>query len=168
MITGTGLVQAAVAASYAIAEYKPDAVVSTGSAGSFGRFSVGDIASFSKVISPDNDLTRFHLPKGAMLSDNHQTIVTLPLVSENDYILSSSSAFESGDNRKIGDIAPDAADMEAFGVAYAAYKMHIPCLAVKMITDIIGEDLRLPDYSFRLRKMREELPSAIEKALSVL
>ena len=168
IVTGTGPVQAAVAASYAIAEYKPDVVISAGSAGSFGRFGIGDIISFSSVISPDNDLTRFHLPKGAVLRPDRSTAAALSLRGTSGYILSSSAAFESGANRKIGDVMPDAADMEAYGVAMACSFSSIPCFAIKMITDIIGENLRIGDYSSRLRAMRSALPEIIEKELTLL
>ena len=168
VITGTGLVQAAAAASYAIAEHKPDVIVSAGSAGSFGRFQIGDIVSFGSVICPDNDLTRFGLAKGTALRADGKKLSILPLSGNTDYILSSSSSFESGQNRLIGNIRPDASDMEAYGAAYAAFLKGIPCFAIKMITDIIGEDLRLPDYTSRLCEMRDRLPGVIEENLALL
>ena len=58
--------------------------------------------------------------------------------------------------------------MEAYGVAYSAYLASIPCLAVKAITDIVGEKPMLGDYRKRLKEIRGALPEKVLEAVSSL
>ena len=155
---------AAAAAASAIAMHSPDAVVSVGSAGSFGGLAVGDCVSFGSVVMPDQDLTAFHLGRGRTLLPSRATVGELRLDRSSDLILSTSSSFASGPPV----IPAHAADMEAYGVAYSAYLASIPCLAVKAITDIVGEKPALGDYRKKLKEIRGALPEKVLEAVSSL
>ena len=165
-VCGVGPVLAAASAAAAIAANHPDAVFSVGSAGSYGTLRVGDAVSFGSVVSPDNDLTAFHMKRGGTLLPSGATLSSVTLDGNSAYILSSSGTFASLSHSPFGsDIVPDAADMEAYGVAAASLLAAVPCRAVKIITDIIGDGMKLSEYGFRLRELRERLP---EKVLEVL
>ena len=58
--------------------------------------------------------------------------------------------------------------MEAYGVAAAAFLSGFPCLAVKVITDMIGEKPELKGYSGILRNLRAKLPEKVLEAVSAL
>ena len=163
-VTGVGAIQAAAAAAKAIAELRPDVIISIGSAGSFGKLELGKSYSFGSVVSGDQDLTAYRLPKGATLGPGRETVSALSLDKASPYVLISSCRFAGGPSA----IEADAADMEAYGVAMAARQYGIPCYAVKVMTDIIGERVSIPDYSKRLREWRAGLHLKVEELLQGL
>ncbi len=162
-VSGIGPVLSAAITASSIHEYKPDIVISVGSAGSAGRLKLGECVSFGRVISPDPDLTAFHLGRGSTILPTRATINGFVLDRNSEYILSSSSAFAT-----VPFSSSDASDMEAYGVAAAAYLQNIPCFAVKVITDIIGKRISMGDYGFNLRKLRDALLPEVERVISSL
>ena len=162
IVCGTGPVLAAAVTAAALAEARPDVVFSVGSAGSLGSLKVGDCVSFGSVVCPDQDLTPFHLARGAALLPSHAVMGSLRLDRASELVLSSSGAFAASRNVPI---AADAADMEAYGVAAAAYLAGVPCFAVKVITDVAGERISLPEYGFTLRSLRSLLFPKAEEVL---
>ena len=160
IVSGVGPILAAAAAAYAIAEYKPDVVFSVGSAGSMGKLKIGDVASFAKVITPDSDLSAFHLSPGSTLLPSRASLSAIALDGSSSLVLSSSGRFASERSS-----LSDAADMEAYGVALSAYLRKIPCYAVKLITDIVGEKITLGDYGYNLRTMREAMAAKVDGIL---
>ena len=162
IVSGVGPFLAAASAAAAIAEHHPDAVFSVGSAGSYGSLSVGECVSFGSVATPDQDLSAFHLRKGSTLLPSRATIGSIDLDRSSSLRLLTSGTFASA---PCEDMEADAADMEAYGVALSAFIAHIPCFAVKIITDIVGDGTRLSEYGFRLRDLRERMPAVVEEAL---
>ena len=164
LVTGVGPVLAAAQVSKAISEHRPDVVVSVGSAGSLGKLGLGEIVSFGSVVSSDQDLTFYHLPLGATLGPGRETIASLALDRSSRYVLVTSARFAD----KRPDIPGDASDMEAYGVAMAARIHNVPCYAVKVITDIVGERVSLSDYSRRLREWRSGLSLKVDELIGSL
>ncbi len=163
--SGVGPVLAAASAAYAIAEHLPDVVFSVGSAGSAGKLSIGECVSFARVVSPDFDLSSYGLEVGSTLMGNRKILSSIELDRNSSYVLSSSGSFNTGISLPFH---YDAADMEAYGVAFAASMRHIPCFAVKVITDVIGEHVDLGEYGYTLRSLRSLLPLKVEEILSSL
>ena len=161
-VSGVGPILAAAATASAILEHKPDAVFSVGSAGSYGSLSVGDCVSFGSVVTPDQDLSLFHMKRGCTLLPSGAQIGEIRLDMSSSLVLATSGTFASSPSLIAG---ADAADMEAYGVALSAFIAHIPCFAVKIITDIAGDGMRLSEYGFRLRDLRERMPAVVEEAL---
>ena len=157
VVTGVGPVLAAASVAAAIERFHPDIIVSTGTAGSFGTLSSGDVVSFGSVIFPDADLTAYGLKRGETLLASHRILSSIPLDSASSLVLATSSSFASSVIE-----GADAADMEAYGVAVAAYNAGIPCLAVKGITDRVGERMEMKEY-FSVRK---QLLPLLEKKVS--
>lgn len=154
---GTGLVLSAVNAAIAIKELDPDMVVNVGTAGTFsGRFEIGSVHSFSSVINHDQDLSAYHLKRGATIDDHCRTVAEIDLAGPEKYRLLSSSAFCSTDC----DFA-DAADMEAYSVAYAGLRLKKECAVFKLITDNVGQRVLLADYKRFLREGRELMLSNV-------
>lgn len=167
IVSGVGPVFAAAATASAIAEYRPDAVVSAGSAGSLGDLRIGDCISFGSVVYADMDLSAYHLRIGTSLTPDRRTFSSIKLASPSDHILATSASFASSRERYLP-FGASAADMEAYGVAYSAYAESIPCLAVKAITDIVGERTPLSDYRKTLKEIRSKLPEVVLEGVSAL
>ena len=161
VVTGVGPVLAAAAVAAAAAVHHPDVIVSTGTAGSMGSLAVGDIVSFGSVISLDSDLTAYGLKRGETLLANHRRVSSFSLDPHSSLILSSSSSFAT----VRGDHA-DSADMEAYGVAAAAFLSGFPCLAVKAITDIVGEKPEMREYLALRKRLVGSLAQKVDEIIS--
>ena len=155
--SGVGPVLSSAFTAFAIAEHHPDIVFSVGSAGSAGKLRIGDCISFSRVITPDSDIT---------LTSDRKKLGAIPLDGNSEYILSSSGTFAAKPGE--GNLFFDAADMEAYGVALSSSLKGIPCYAVKIITDLIGNHVNLGSYGYTLRQLRILLPEKVEEVLSAL
>ncbi len=164
VVCGVGPILAAASAASAIAQYRPDAVFSVGSAGSLGVLRIGDCVSFGSVITPDHDLTAFRMKRGSTLLPSRATLHGITLDRSSSYVLSSSGTFASS----CPPLEADAADMEAYGIAVAAMTASIPCFAVKVITDVVGEKVSLPEYGYTLRSLRALLPERVAGILERL
>lgn len=164
--SGVGPVLSSAFTAFAIAEHHPDIVFSVGSAGSAGKLRIGDCISFSRVITPDSDISAYGLEKGYTLTSDRKKLGAIPLDGNSDYILSSSGTFAAKPGE--GNLFFDAADMEAYGVALSSSLKGIPCYAVKIITDLIGNHVNLGTYGYTLRQLRILLPEKVEEVLSAL
>ncbi len=164
LVTGVGLTLAACSATRAIIEEKPDIVLSVGTAGSMNpRFSIGDVVSFEKVLNKDQDLTRFRLPPFCTIRKDGSTLSEVRLLGPGCHTLLSSSSFASEKSAYA-----DAADMEAYSVCYAASAFSIQAASFKLITDIVGEDVRIADYKRVLREGREKLEAEVSRFIQSL
>lgn len=166
-VSGIGPVFAAAAAADSIIRYRPDVVVSAGSAGSLGKLDIGDCVSFGSVVYADIDLSAYHLRIGTSLTPDRRTFSSIRLASSSEHILATSAAFASSRER-YSSFNASAADMEAYGVAYSAYLESIPCLAVKAITDIVGEKPEIGEYRKKLKEVRAKLPEMVQEEVAAL
>ncbi len=166
-VCGVGPIMASLHTAVAIEKYRPDAVVSVGSAGSLGRFHRGDVVSFSTVVTPDQDLTSMHVALGSTIGPDRATIGEVyTLDRTSGYILYSSGKFSSEVLPSHTLLRADAADMEAYGVGLAARYLGVSFYAVKLITDIVGEKTKVGDVAFSYREGRERLSSFLSSILS--
>ena len=167
VVSGVGPVFAAASTASAIGQYKPDIVVSAGSAGSTGMLEIGECVSFGFSVFADMDLTAYHLRRGTSLTPERCTISSINLDGSSSLVLATSASFAS-DPEKYREFNAAAVDMEGYGVAYASLLAGLPCLAVKVITDMIGEKPELKGYSGTLRNLRAKLPEKVLEAVSAL
>ena len=167
VVSGVGPIMAATVAALAIAKEKPDIVVSIGSAGAISEeLEVGRAYSFSRIVTPDQNLTSFHVALGSTLDSNRTTfgeIRTKDLQSR--FILGSSGSFSKDLQPWHKILSADASDMESYGVGLAAFKTGVPFYAVKLITDRVGDLSTIGKIQFNLRKGRERLISLVSSIL---
>ena len=161
-ISGVGPIMAAAASSLAIKETGAEIVISVGSAGSTGRLKKGEVISFSSVFSLDQDLSSFHLPLGATLGRDRNTVGELRSRDfSSPFSLLTSASFAHTLTDRMTSFRCDAVDMEAYGVGIAASIHSIPFYAVKLVTDIVGDHSSVGDISFSLREGRKRLLEAL-------
>ena len=135
--TGVGKVQAALAAYDAILEEKPDLVVNIGSAGTLNH-NVGDILLCARFI--DRDLEKVGIPGIVYELDFFYEL------SKTGFLMGCSinNTVSTGDSfvtdRAGAGPGADVVDMEAFGMAQACKKCHLPFISIKYVTDIIGQN----------------------------
>lgn len=162
---GVGLCMAAVNSTIAILEEKPDLVINIGSSGAGAGHEIGEVLEIGEVSTFDQDLSLYRLSPGATLDERRSTISSLRLRSTSSYRALSSSRFACQlDSSGRFDVY----DMELYSVALAGAKTGVPVSSFKLVTDIVGESVRISDYSERLRRMRSLLLEKVEAYLDAL
>ncbi len=157
-VCGVGPVNAAAYTAINALKYKSEIVVSVGSCGSLGIIGRGDVVSFSTVVTPDQDLSAVHLSLGTTIGPDRATFKELyTLDKTSPYILYSSGTFSSAVLPSHTALKADCADMEAYGVAVACRALNIGFYAVKIVTDIVGEKVKIGDVNAFYREGRARL-----------
>lgn len=139
--TGMGKVNAAMKTMRAICEYHPDMVINYGSAGTLNH-NIGDIIVCNRFI--DRDLQKVTL-NGVVSeivfgTDAARDVLTEQRLTERAKVLwgtcnTGDSFITSG-----ADIEGDVIDMEAYAVAEVCREMGLPFVAVKYVTDVVGQN----------------------------
>lgn len=164
LVSGVGPIMAAARTSGEIIKTKADVVISVGTCGSLGRIKKGEVVSFSKVVTPDQDLSSMHLSLGATIDWNRSTIKELTTADRlSGLTLLSSGTFTSSYRDVFSSFSPDCVDMEAYGVGVAALSLGIPFYAIKLASDIVGDHSTVGDISFSMREGRESLFEALRE-----
>lgn len=157
---GVGLVNSAAATAVAIAEYRPDVVISLGSAGGLGTdVRVGDIIVGRSYRYADADTTIFGyeygqvpgLPVSFPGDERLLALVTADTTDARVHVgeIVSGNSFVAGDvTPVVRERFPDAlaADMESTAIAQVAWKQGLPFVCVRSISDLCaptaGEDFK--------------------------
>ena len=139
--TGMGKVNAAMKTMRAICEYHPDMVINYGSAGTLNH-NVGDIIVCNRFI--DRDLQKVTV-NGVVSeivfgTDAARDVLTEQRLTERAKVLwgtcnTGDSFITSG-----ADIEGDVIDMESYAMADVCREMGIPFVAVKYVTDVVGQN----------------------------
>ena len=135
--TGVGKVSAALHTYDKALSLKPDLVLAVGTAGTL-HHRVGDILACSRFLDRD-------LEKIAYLGVPFELDFTAELFNFNFHIamngcVSTGDTFQTDKEASSAGLHVDVFDMEAFGSAQACKQLNIPFLAVKYITDVIGQN----------------------------
>ncbi len=148
--TGMGKVLSAFNLTKALCEDKYDLVVNVGTAGTLNH-NVGDIFVCHRFV--DRDLEKIVLPH--VCSDiSFPEKVGLDVIDRYGKV----GVSNTGDSfvTEVGDFTGDVIDMEAFAQAQVCKLMDVNFVAVKYITDIIGQNSR-EVWLDKLRDAREAL-----------
>lgn len=137
VLTGVGKANAAYRLTKAISAGRPDIVINIGTAGA-KDYSVGDILVSKHFV--DRDLTPLEI-EGVEVEIETQCHLNLPSIIGCDKrtcgcIVNSGDDFVTADEAFVGDVV----DMEAFALASVCKNEGINFVAVKYITDIIGQN----------------------------
>lgn len=139
--TGVGKVRAAMRTMRAVCEHHPDMVINFGTSGTLNR-KVGDIVVCNKFI--DRDLRKV-VYDGVISEIVFDRDVINRLITINDLTDHTHSIWgtcNTGDSfiTQGADIEGDVIDMEAYGEADVCREMDIPFIAVKYVTDVVGQN----------------------------
>ena len=141
--TGVGKVKSAFYLSEAISHAQPDLVVNVGTAGTI-RHRVGDIFVCRHFVDRD-------MQKLVELSMEYE-IDSMDLLSQKGYCL----------HWPAGDVKGDVVDMEAYAQALVCRAKNTPFIAVKYVTDIIGQN-SVKHWEDKLADARKGLGEFFEK-----
>lgn len=161
--TGVGKMKSAYYLSEAINHGQPDLVVNVGTAGTI-RHRVGDVFVCRHFI--DRDMQQL-----ASL-DVECEIDSADLLAQKGYCLhwQGEGVCNTGDTflTELSDIKGDVVDMEAYAQAFVCRAKNVPFIAVKCVTDIIGQNSvkhwedKLAGARMALSRFFEELGGAVK------
>lgn len=136
-LTGVGKVAAALHTYEKALVLKPDLVLAVGSAGTL-HHRVGDIVVANRFV--DRDLEKIaHLGVPFQLDFTDET-AALPFRPMLGATVSTGDTFQENAEDSSAGVHADVFDMEAFGNAQACKMLGLPFVAVKYITDVIGQN----------------------------
>lgn len=156
--TGVGKTNASSILTEALLRYRPAMVLNVGSAGTLVMHP-GDVLPATKFVDSDLEHLRFEGLETEI--DNDSIFVQLPpaiiagQAEHRSFTVSTGDSFvtEVADR---GSFHGDAIDMEAFAEAAVCRRWGVPFLAVKYITDVVGQN-SVALWSERLADMRRHL-----------
>lgn len=169
-VIGVGPINAAINSALLIAYHNPDVVVSVGSAVAIDpALKVGEAYSFSRVNNDVLDLRGAFLPLGASLDSAGATISELyTLDTESSLTLTTSGTYTKEMRDSLSVLKSSALDMEAYSLGLTAKSFNLPFLAIKLITDSVGDNSKVSNVDIRLRLNRDRLVKKTEETLNSL
>ena len=162
--TGIGKVNAAMHTMRAICEYHPDVVINFGSAGTLNH-KVGDIIVCNRFV--DRDLRNVILD--GVISEIEFDRDAINRVFLSEHLMEHAKLIgtcNTGDSfiTQGSDIEGDVIDMESYAVADVCREMGIPFVAVKYVTDIVGQNSS-QEWFAKLKDAREGLTKFFNDAV---
>lgn len=155
--TGVGKVKSAFYLAEAISHGQPDLVVNVGTAGTIHK-QVGDILVCRHFIDRDmQKLVDFGV---------EYEIDSADLLVQKGYCLhwQGEGICNTGDTflTELSDVKGDVVDMEAYAQAFVCRAKNVPFIAVKYVTDIIGQN-SVKHWEDKLADARKDLSEYFEK-----
>lgn len=162
--TGIGKVNAAMHTMRAICEYHPDVVINLGSAGTLNH-KVGDIIVCNRFV--DRDLRNVTL--NGVISEIEFDRDAINRIFLSEHLMNHAKLVgtcNTGDSfiTEGTDIEGDVIDMESYAVADVCRNMGIPFVAVKYVTDVVGQNSAQEWYA-KLKDAREGLTKFFNDAV---
>ena len=162
--TGIGKVNAAMHTMRAICEYHPDVVINLGSAGTLNH-KVGDIIVCNSFV--DRDLRNVTLD--GVISEIEFDRDAINRIFLSEHLMDHAKLIgtcNTGDSfiTQGTDIEGDVIDMESYAVADVCRNMGIPFIAVKYVTDVVGQNSAQEWYA-KLKGAREGLTKFFNDAV---
>ncbi len=162
--TGIGKVNAAMHTMRAICEYHPDVVINLGSAGTLNH-KVGDIIVCNRFV--DRDLRNVTLD--GVISEIEFDRDAINRIFLSEHLMDHAKLIgtcNTGDSfiTQGTDIEGDVIDMESYAVADVCRNMEIPFIAVKYVTDVVGQNSAQEWYA-KLKDAREGLTKFFNDAV---
>lgn len=155
--TGIGKVKSAYHVAEALDQVKPDLVINIGTSGSIDR-QVGDILVCRRFVDRD-------MQKLAEMGLEYE-IDSSALLAEKGYCThwAGEGVCNTGDTflTELLDMKGDVVDMEAFAQAFVCRAKSVPFIAVKYVTDIIGQN-SVKHWEDKLADARKALGEFFER-----
>jgi len=142
--TGTGPRAARQATEAAVSEWSPDAIISTGYAGSLGAAGIGDVIIGTRVLDCSVDTARSEIQTEIGFRERG-TIAARDAVitwSQGPVVTVKSVLWQASEKEALAiGTGAIAVDMESAPIAQVAVSAGVPFLVVRAISDRVAEDL---------------------------
>jgi len=161
LLTGVGPVEAAVALTAALAEARPDLVVSLGSAGS-RRLAQGSVHRVGRVSWRDIDASPLGFPRGQVPFLDLPPILALPLRLLGVPVASLSTGADVVTGVTWDRVAEDMVDMETYAHLRACMRFGVPLMGLRGVSDGAAELTRIGDWADALPVVDARLGAAVD------
>lgn len=161
LLTGVGPVEAAVALTAALAEGRPDLVVSLGSAGS-RRLKQGEVYQVGAVAWRDMDASPLGFPRGQVPFLDLAPVVDLPLRLPGVPVASLSTGADVVSGAGYDRVTEDMVDMETYAHLRACGRYGVPLIGLRGISDGADELGHIGDWSDALPVIDARLAEAVD------
>lgn len=151
--TGVGKVSAALHTCESILRLQPDLVLSVGSAGTL-HLQQGAIVACNHFV--DRDLEKVAYLGVPFELDFSSELDFFDFGTEVSGCVSTGDTFQTDQEESATGMHADVFDMEAFGAAQACKQLNTPFLAIKYVTDVIGQN-SLKHWEDKLEDAKSEL-----------
>lgn len=157
LLTGMGKTKSAYFVAEAISTHHPDLVLNIGTSGTL-KHHVGDIFVCRHFIDRDmQKLKNYGIDYEIELPKETFDFIP-PCLYSNEGICNTGDTFLTEHEEIIGDVV----DMEAYAQAFVCQQQHIPFIAVKYVTDIVGQN-SVEIWEEKLKDAVEALRSFLNK-----
>lgn len=178
LLCGIGKVHAAIHTQYILCNQSIDLVINVGVAGGINNcLNFGDVVIANDLVYHDFDVTAFGLPLGQVPSLDvysfacDQELIKIAQSTPSDSYQIITGRIATGDqfidnNKMAMDIAQGltaiACEMEGAAIAHTCYLNQVPCLIVRAISDLAGQNTQSAADSFnQLKNMAADRASSI-------
>eukprot|EP00884_Botryococcus_braunii_P016712 jgi/Botrbrau1/3724/Bobra.0363s0009.1 len=173
-VDNVGTVPAALTAYLAAQEFRPDLVISAGTAGGFGSkgAAIGDVFLATGFANHDRRIPiPGFLEYGRWAYDAIPAPMLKAALQLKDGVVTSSNSLDwtSEDMQRMSENNAAVKEMEAAGIVWVTHLFDLPFLALKSITDIVdGHRATQDEFLENLHKASEALEGALTKALEFI
>ncbi|MDO4462080.1 MAG: nucleosidase [Bacteroidia bacterium] len=157
--TGCGKVASSIALLRAIFKQRPSAVINIGTVGA-REHKVGDIVICNEFVDRDLNPLCIYGIVSHVTSDTNEPIIQKIIQDNQIGICSTGDSFVTGELTN-GDVC----DMEAFAQAMVCQQENIPFVAIKYVTDIVGEN-SVAHWEEKLADAREGLSAFLKNTFA--
>lgn len=180
--SGIGLVNCAIATAHAIAQFSPQAILSTGSAGGLAQgLYIGDVVVGKSYVYSDADATAFGYTPGQIpgMPENYdapEELVEAARAARGDDQRVLAGRIVSGntfvDGRTLDYVRSTfpgalAADMESAAIAQTAHVHGIPFVSVRAISDLCGPNAG-EDFSMSIEEVSQRAAGVVRRVVGGL
>ncbi len=154
--SGVGKVNAAIATTILAMEFKVDLIISTGIAGGMSPLKTGDVCLVDKLFYGDVDATAFGYKLGEVPGEKYYYQTDNNLLNKvklviNKYNWHVSHTLTSDKFVTSMPHLPEnktfCFEMESAAIAHVADHFSIPILVIRYISDLVGQESQIEDYS---------------------
>lgn len=164
VVTGITKPYAAARLAKAVADFHPDTIMNIGTAGTLRR-AVGDIIVSTHFLDRDVLRQGFDSVTGEVITRSRLKDRLPSLLdgcpATGDFVVNTGDDFVT----EAGDLRADAIDMEAFAEALLAHELDIDFIAVKYITDVVGQN-SMEIWENKLADARQALKDYFRRMLN--
>jgi adenosylhomocysteine nucleosidase len=160
VISGIGKVNSAITAALLINNFNPDLVINSGIAGGTVGLNPRDIIIPEKLAYSDVDVRAFEYEFGQIPgmplyyeTDKNwrklleQTLTALEINYKNSIVLTADTFRSTSKNIENNINLGYAVEMEGASIAQACYKLNIPFISIRFISDILDTENHIDDYN---------------------
>lgn len=166
LITGVGKTNASLYLSSILMKEKITSIINIGYAGAIGDYQVGDVVLIDKCLYGDVDVTEFtnyevcQIPKMPLYFNSDKKLFDkcVKVINKTDLLYTQDKFVLEGTNSGLY-------DMEGASFYQTSYVYNKPIISIKVVSDLIGKENQIENYSVFEEKSSYIIKEIIDKIM---